>query len=72
MNVTQAEFRNMKECIVKDMIARLMDEFGFSLGDAFDAVYTSRLFTKLSNPSTGLFFQSSGYVFSFLREELKL
>lgn len=37
----------------------------------FDAVYTSRLFEKLSDPKTGLYFQSSGYVYSFLETELK-
>lgn len=60
----------MKEEIVKDLIARLMDECGLSLQQAFDAVYTSHLFEKLSDPKTGLFFQSSGYVYSFLIEEL--
>jgi hypothetical protein len=70
MKVTQAEFQNMKEEIVKDMIARLMDERNLSMHDAFDAVYTSRLFEKLNNPKTGLFFQSSGYVYSFLTDEL--
>ena len=70
MNVSQAEFQNMKEQIVKDLIARLMDERCLSLQQAFDAVYTSRLFEKLSDPKTGLFFQSSGYVYSYLIEEL--
>ena len=32
--------------------------------------YTSRLFEKLSVPKTGLFFQSSGYAYSYLIEEL--
>lgn len=70
MNVSQAEFQNMKEEIVKDMISRLMEERRLSLQQAFDAVYTSRLFEKLNNPNTGLFFQSSGYVYSYLSEEL--
>lgn len=70
MKVSQAEFQNMKEEIVKDMIARLMDERGMSMQEAFDAVYTSNLFEKLSDPKTGLFFQSSGYVYSFLLDEL--
>ena len=70
MKVSQAEFQNMKEDIVKDMIFRLMEERGLSMKDAFDAVYTSRLFEKLSNPKTGLYFQSSGYVYSFLIEEI--
>ena len=71
MNVSQAEFQNMKEEIVKDIISRLMEERGLSLQQAFDAVNTSRLFEKLSDPKTGLFFQSSGYVYSFLTEELE-
>jgi len=70
MNVTQAEFQNMKEEIVKDMIARLMEERGLSMQEAFDKVYTSRLFEKLDDPKTGLYFQSSGYVYSFLEDEL--
>ncbi|MBQ8629313.1 MAG: hypothetical protein IJ421_07560 [Prevotella sp.] len=60
----------MKEEIVKDMISRLMEERRLSLQQAFDVVYTSRLFEKLSNPKTGLFFQSSGYVYSYLIEEV--
>mgnify|MGYP006988896055 CR=1 FL=1 len=70
MNVSQAEFQNMKEEIVKDMISRLMEQRGLTMQQAFDAVYTSRLFEKLSDPKTGLYFQSSGYVYSFLKEEL--
>ena len=70
MKVSEAEFQNMKEDIVKDMISRLMDERGLSIQEAFDAVYTSRLFEKLNDPKTGLYFQSSGYVYSFLKDEL--
>ena len=55
----------------KDLISRLMDERGLSMEQAFDAVYTSRLFEKLNDPKTGLFFQSSGCVYSFLTEELQ-
>lgn len=70
MNVSQAEFQNMKEEIVKDLIARLIDERGLSMQEAFDLVYNSRLFEKLNDPKTGLFFQSSGYVYSYLQEEI--
>ena len=70
MNVSQAEFQNMKEEIVKDMISRLMEQRGLTMQQAFDTVYTSHLFEKLSDPKTGLYFQSSGYVYSYLEEEL--
>lgn len=69
MQVSQAEFQNMKEEIVKDLISRLMEEQGLTMQEAFDRVYTSRLFKKLSDPKTGLYFQSSGYAYSFLQEE---
>ena len=70
MKVTQAEFQNMKEEIVKDLISRLMEERGITMQEAFDVVYQSRLFEKLNNPNTGLYFQSSGYVYSYLQDEL--
>ena len=70
MNVSRAEFQNMKEEIVKDLISRLMEERGLTMQDAFDKVYNSRLFEKLNDPKTGLYFQSSGYVYSYLQEEL--
>ena len=70
MNVSETEYQNMKENIVKDLISRLIDERGYDMQKAFDAVYNSRVFEKLSNPKPGLFFQSSGYVYSYLSEEL--
>ena len=70
MNVSETEYQNMKENIVKDLISRLIDERGYNMQKAFDTVYNSRVFEKLSNPKTGLFFQSSGYVYSYLSEEL--
>lgn len=70
MKVSQVEFQNMKEMIVKDLISRLMEERGITMQEAFDLVYQSRLFEKLNNPNTGLYFQSSGYVYSYLQDEL--
>ena len=70
MTVTAVEFQNMKEDIVKDMISRLMEQQGLSMQEAFDKVYLSRTFEKLNDPRTGLYFQSSGYVYSYLMNEL--
>lgn len=70
MNVSQVEFQNMKEDIVKDMISHLTEESGLFMQDAFDKVYNSHFFEKLSDPKTGLYFQSSGYVYSYLLDEL--
>lgn len=71
MKVTQEEFQNMKEEIVKDMIAFRMEEAGRTMQQALDEVYRSRLFEKLCDPASGLYFQSSRYVYSYLLDELR-
>ena len=57
-----------------DKFRSYLDNKGLSFneGKIIDAVYTSCMFEKLNDPKTGLFFQSSGYVYSFLTEELQL
>ncbi len=71
MKVTREEFQNMKEEIVKDMIVFRMEETGCSMQQALDEVYRSRLFEKLCDPASGLYFQSSRYVYSYLQDELR-
>ena len=70
MNVTQAEFQYLKEALSKDLIAMLMEKKSMSMEEAFRCYYDSVTFKKIADPETGLFFQSPGYVFSYLEEEL--
>lgn len=72
MNVSQKEFEFMKHCMTKELVAMLMEEKGFGLQEALGILYNSWTYEKLSNPDTGLFFQSPDYVFSFLEDELKV
>ncbi|MBO4489625.1 MAG: hypothetical protein J5741_08250 [Bacteroidales bacterium] len=72
MNVTLSEFQYLKESLSKDLIAMLMEKKSLSMEAAFRYYYGSQTFKKISNPETGLFFQSPGYVFSYLEEELPL
>lgn len=66
LKVTPQEFKYLKEQVTARMIQILTEEQGYSLEDAIDRVYTSPIYEKLSNPSTGLFFQSPRYVLSYL------
>lgn len=66
MNISEAEFRYMKELVTTRMIQILVEEQGFALEEAISKVYTSPAFSKLSDPNTGLFFQSPRYVLSYL------
>ena len=66
MNVSQSDFEFMKDCLIRDIIAILVEEKGMSLPAAFDLFYNSDTYSKLSDPETGLFFQSPRYVLSYL------
>jgi len=65
-NVTPQEFNRLKEQLTTSLIQILVEEHGYSLEDALDRVYTSPIFEKLSDPNTGLFFQSPRYVLSYI------
>ena len=65
LNVTPQEFNYLKEQLTARMIQILTEEKGYSLEDAIDRVYTSPIYEKLSDASTGLFFQSPRYVLSY-------
>lgn len=65
-NVTPQEFNRLKEQLTASLIQILVEEHGYSLEDALDRVYTSTIFEKLSDPNTGLFFQSPRYVLSYI------
>ena len=56
---------------IKDMSMWLMEDFKYSLEEALDCVYNSELFEKLQDLKTGLYYQSSGYNYELLKEEMK-
>lgn len=56
---------------IKDMAMWLIEDFKYSLEEALDCVYNSELFEKLQDLETGLYYQSSGYNYELLKEEIK-
>ena len=61
----------MTEGITSDLIQLLMDREHQSLPYAVEVVYGSNIYSALLRPTSGLYAQSSGYVFSLLEDELK-
>lgn len=45
-------------------------DFGMRVTESLDALYGSETYARLSDPATGLYFQSTKYVYSFLKAEL--
>ena len=69
--MSQGDFQFMVEGVTSDLVQILMDRKGLSLPEATDAVYNSKTYEHLLNPETRLYFQSPGYVYSYLEDELK-
>lgn len=59
------------EGITKDIIIYLMDDEGFDLPEALNVFHNSDTFTKLTDENTGLYIESSAYVYEILKSELK-
>ena len=47
-----------------------MEDFNYSITEAMDAVYNSQLYEKILDLETGLYYQSAGYNYELLRNEL--
>ncbi len=58
------------EELVKELVLRLIDEKHLSLKDALDIVYNSETYTKIIDTRTGLYSQSTTYVYDYLESEL--
>lgn len=60
----------MIEELVKDLVLKLIEEQKMSMPAALDSVYNSDTYEKILDLETGLFFQSTAYVYSILQREL--
>lgn len=66
-NVTPQEFKYLKEQVTVKMIQILIEEHNYTMEDAINCIYTSPAYEKLSDASTGLFFQSPRYILSYIK-----
>ena len=70
MNVSEQEFKFMVEDITSDLIQLLIEHKHFTLPQAVESVYSSNIYDALLRPTSGLYSQSSGYLYSMLENEL--
>lgn len=71
MNITEAEFKWMVEMMTADLIQLLIEREDYDFVRAFEVVYNSDTYRALIRPETMLYYQSPGYVFSFLQNEIR-
>ncbi len=70
MALTKEQIQLMKDDLCTELTGFLMDEYHYSPQEAIDVLYTSETFERIQDNSTGLYYQSPGYVYSFLHNEL--
>ena len=58
------------ECIAQDLIQYLIEDNHISMEEAMELVYNSKTFEKLNDFKTHLYYESSSYVYEYLKEEL--
>ncbi len=60
----------MQEDLCVELAEILMTEWHYTMTEALDVLYNSETYERLNNPSTGLYYQSAGYVYDYLNREL--
>ena len=65
------EAQQLIDNIVKEMAKRLMRDKQFTLREALETVYYSQLYEKLTDLSTGLYYQSPLYNYEYLMHEME-
>lgn len=58
------------ECMAKDLVLLLIERRGMDMKTALHTLYTSDTYAKLTDTRTGLYYQSTGYVYDFLEKEI--
>lgn len=69
--LTSDQIQLLKDDLSVELSGFLMDDFHYTPQEAIDVLYTSETFERLQDNNTGLYYQSAGYVYSFLLNELR-
>ena len=68
--LTPEQIQLLKDDLCVEIAGYLVDDFHYTPEEAIDVLYTSETFDRLQDNDTGLYYQSAGYVYSFLQNEL--
>ena len=69
LNEQQIEI--MKDELAVELADWLMETYSYSAEEALDTLYNSETFDRLQDSATGFYYQSVGYVASFLQNEVE-
>ena len=64
------ETKFLLDALTKNLTLMVMEDFGYTIPEAMSVVYNSQLYEKILDTETGLYYQSAGYNYQFLRREI--
>lgn len=70
MKLNEKQIKSMQEELCIELAQILVDEWNYDIEEALTVLYNSETFERLNNPATGLYYQSAGYIYDFLRNEM--
>jgi hypothetical protein len=65
------ETKYLIDNLTAKLVLLVMEDFGYSITEAMDVVYNSQLYEKILDLETGLYYQSVGYNYELLSNELR-
>lgn len=68
--MSEKEKEYMIESMAKDLVILLIEKHGMNMETALRTLYNSDTYAKLEDERTHLYYQSSLYVYDFLKNEL--
>jgi hypothetical protein len=60
----------LMEGVTQDVITYLVEDERLELPEALDRLYSSQTYERLPDPETGLYRESSAYLYELLKDEL--
>ena len=69
--LNEQQIQTMKDELAVELTDWLMETYSYSAEEALDILYTSETFDRLQDSATGFYYQSVGYVASFLQNEIE-
>ena len=64
------ETKFLLDTLTKNLVLKVIEEFGYNIQEAMSVVYNSQLYEKVLDLETGLYYQSAEYNYELLRHEL--
>jgi len=69
--IHERDKKYLVQCLTRDLILWLMQDYNLSMQDAMDKLYNSHTYSLIENEKTGMYYQGTVYVSTYLEDEMR-